>query len=501
MTTIVVPGRSLPNLAAEREECRYLWHPLVLSIVLVWLVPMGSSLGMDESGNWWVIKDGFQTMLQRSRIWPNGTLFNAIVILARSLGGDSDVVMRIPAVLASLCGVYLLYRLGKKLFGPLAAALSCLIFVTMREVVDIASTVRPYSLAILLVIGAMLCLVNWLDTGRSRYAAGYVLLASLTLYATFLYAIMFLVHAAYASVRLRARESAVSGRALMAAWIASGMLLIPLASEVLTSFANRGRHTFLLTPGVSAVLQSVYPPLLAGATGLTLLLALVFRRPLGFSTIPSSTEAWLVAIWAIAPPGILLALALTTDLQLFTGRYYLENAPGVALAGGMLLSRLEPAFMRRFVALTMATCAVLLYGINEHFMRGVDDYRGAVATVREHVGDSRTPVMVVTGFIEGQNLSGVLDPALSDVLFSPVSRYRMPGKLVGLPWTLDRDAEDYMEHLMVTTLQNSPRFVFVGPSTSDFFRWLERHCGILGFADRHYGHYGGIDVFLFERSP
>jgi len=501
MTSLAAPEMSTSAHAAEREESRYLWPPLILSIVLLWFVPIGTSLGLDESGNWWVVKDGFKIMLERSRIWPSGTLFNSLVIAARSLGGDSDVVMRIPAVLAALGAVYLLYRLGNKLFGPLAAMFSCLVFVTMRSVVDVASTVRPYSLAILLVIGAMLCLVNWLDTGRSRYGVGYVFLASLTLYATFLYAIMFLVHAAYALVRIRARESAVSVRALIAAWLASGVLLLPLVPEILASFASRGNHSYLGVPGVYAAFWSVVPPLLAGIVGATLLLFLFVRQPFRGSAIPSSMGAWLIAMWALLPPGILLVLALFTNLQLFADRYYLENAPGVALAAGMLLSRLEPAAMRRFIAAALAIGAFLLHGLSERFMRGADDYRGAVAVVRQEVADSRTPVIVTTGFIEGSTLSDVLNPAMSEVLFSPVRRYRMPGELVAAPIVMDREAEDYMEHLVTTKLQNQPRFLLVGPYTSEIYGWLEGRCRILGFTARGYKQFGDVRVSLFERSP
>jgi hypothetical protein len=111
-------------------------------------------------------------------------------------------------------------------------------------------------------------------------------------------------------------------------------------------------------------------------------------------------------------------------------------------------------------------------------------------------------VIVIPGFFEGRTLSSVLDPALSEVLFAPVLRYGMPGELVVAPGILDREAEDYMERLVLTRLRNQRRFLLVGQKTSESFHdWLEGRCRGLGFTDRLYGNYSGVDVFLFERGP
>jgi hypothetical protein len=66
---------------------------------------------------------------------------------------------------------------------------------------------------------------------------------------------------------------------------------------------------------------------------------------------------------------------------------------------------------------------------------------------------------------------------------------------------MDREAEDYMEHLVTTKLQNQPRFLLVGPYTSEIYGWLEGRCRILGFTARGYKQFGDVRVSLFERSP
>jgi len=371
----------------------------------------------------------------RARVWPGGqsVLFNFFVIGARAIGGESDVAMRIPSLLMAMGTLVLIYRLGKRLAGPPAAVFSCLIFVSMREVIYVASTVRPYALAILLVTGAMLALMNWLDSGGLLYAGVYVVLAALTAYATYLYCLMFLVHAAYAMVRIRMRSTPVRLAALLGAWMVSGVLMLPLAAQILSAYTRRVGETYLPTPNPEEILASVIPPVLAGAIGLGIMVALALRKPMAASFKPFP-QSWLLAVWALTPPAIILVLGFVTDLRLFAGRYYLANAPGVALALGLIVSALEPIWLRRFVASAIVISAILMYGINEHFMRGLYDYRGAVASVREQVKDDpETPVIVMSGFNESQKLANVLDPTFSQPLLAPLLRYRIPGHLVFVP--------------------------------------------------------------------
>ena len=488
---------------AEWEEARYLLPPLILGIILLWIVPLGSSLGLDESGNWWVVKDGVREMLVRARVWPGGqsVLFNFFVIGARSIGGDSDVAMRIPSLLMAMGTLVLIYRLGKRLAGPLAAMFSCLIFVAMREVIYVASTVRPYALAILLVTGAMLALINWLDSGELRYAGVYVVLAALTAYATYLYCMMFLVHASYAIVRMRMRDTRVRPAALIGAWIACGILMLPLAAQVLPAYSRRAGETYLPTPNVEEILASLIPPVVGGAIGLGMILALALRKPMAGSLQPFR-HGWVLAVWALTPPAIILLLGFVTDLQLFAGRYYLANAPGVALVLGLLLSALEPIWLRRFVASAIIISAILMYGVNEHFMRGLFDYRGAVAAVREQVKDDpETPVILTSGFTESQKLANVLDPTLSQPLFAPLLRYQIPGHLVFVPSSpLDED-NPYIDQVFTTTLRNQPKFIVVGLLNAEFLRvWLLGRGRDLGFHVHSHENYTGISVVVFERD-
>jgi len=496
---------------SEAEEARFLWPPLILVLVLLWIVPLSTSLGLDESGNYWVLKDGFHEALVRSQIWP-GTpiIYDALVIAAKALGGNSEIVLRLPALLAGLCSLWILYLLGKRLLGPLAGMLACLVFASLRDVVYVASTVRPYTLAILFVLGAMYCLVRWIDTGALRFGLGYVALAALTIYAHYLFAPIFAVHAVYAAQYLRRSDSKVSPRLLLAAWLATGLLLLPLAADFLKVYSERQRHVYVLAPGVTDLLTSLFPPLLAGSIALGLLLLLVARRPLSvwggppgpgrpLGTAPRPASMFL-ASWILIPPAAIFTVSLLTDTSVFAERFYLSSAPAIALAAGAILRAIQPSQARLFLAGTLAICSILVLGVNENFERGTNDWRGAIAAVNKIVGSKQTPVLVVPGATQARRVEDILNPQMSAVLFAPLERYPVAGRLIRVPLELTPEAEPYLEQIVSTVLAGEREFLLVGLFSSDRYNaWLSGRCRSLGFEHRVVGYYGGIQVVMFER--
>jgi hypothetical protein len=168
----------------------------------------------------------------------------------------------------------------------------------------------------------------------------------------------------------------------------------------------------------------------------------------------------------------------------------------------LILSALEPIWLRRFVASAIVISAILMYGVNENFMRGLFDYRGAVAAMREQVKDEpETPVIMMSGFTESQKLANVLDPTLSQPLFAPLLRYKIPGHLVYAPSSPLEEDNPYIEQVFATTLRNQRKFVVVGLLNAEFLRlWLLGRGRDLGFRIRSHQTYGGVVVTVFERG-
>ena len=492
----------IEDLDAERAECRFLWPPIAIAVILFWIVPLGTGFGGDESSNWWVIKDGLREAIARatgpqSLPGAQSIFYNLLPLAVQALGGQSEIALRLPSVLAMLGAVLLIYKIGLRLIGPLAAMFGCLVFITMGDVVPVASTLRPYALALLCVAGAMLALMNWLDTGKLRHAVAYVLLAALTVYAHDLFALMYAVHGAYVLARWRARDTPVKLGAVILACLASAAALVPLAPAVLRLFANRDEHVYAATPDVWALLAGLVPPALMGAIVLGILMALASGSPVATDWKLSAPASRLLAVWALAPPVILFAVSWSGGTKLFVPRYYLPAAPAVALLAGALIRSVQPAGVRRLIASTILICSLIQFGVLERFARGTEGWRETAQAVRDHVGGRPAPVLAVSSFAEARGPDAVLDPGRSDVLFAPFLRYPTGGRLVRLPWFSEESAK-YVSDTLVPRLREEPEFLLVGLSGAlDYETWFK---GLLGgtFSTRPLGYYGGIKVVLFE---
>jgi hypothetical protein len=496
----------------DRHEATLVWPPLILSILALWIVPLWTSLGLDESGNWWVLKDGWSEMLRRAAMWSGGqsVLFNAFVMAVRQVAGDSDIALRIPSVLMMLGTLVLLYRLGLRLGGPFVGMVSCLALVTQREIVYVASVLRPYALGVFLATAAMLALLNWLDTGRTSWALLYVLCAGLTPYANYVHGSMFLVHAICALGRIYRKQTSVRLWHVAVSWLSCLALMIPLIQQALSLYGRRKQEGYLGAPNLEELFVGMFPVFLVGSILVTIciyLIALWFlgRRHEGDFLLvrnwpnPVAQLAEPI-VWAIVPPLLIVILGLFTDIHLYAGRYYLVNAPGVALLLGMAVRSLAAAPLRRYIPIVIAAGAIISLGFQERFMRGLFDYRGAFAAIQKEVKDADSPVIFVSGFVESGNFANVLDPLLSRALMAPALRYYPFGHLIVVPSLLSQEAENYLEQIFRTQIQQKKQFVVCGLFGAEFYRvWLSGRLWTSGFRIAHHDDYGGVDVIVFEK--
>ena len=239
-----------PSPSGLRRAAFVLGGVALAALVRLWIVPLRFSLSLDEFGTWWASDGGLGEILSRARLFPQSVPYVAIVWLERALGGSGEISLRLPSLLAAGLAAYVLYRLGAELVDRETGLLAAGIFIGFRPIVFAAGDARPYAFAVLAATGAFWMLVRWLARGRAADAAGYALLATAAVYFQYLFATMFLVHAAYAFRRGRRREPgrAASARQVSCVAAAIAILCAPAAVWVLAIARDRTAHAFAAMP-------------------------------------------------------------------------------------------------------------------------------------------------------------------------------------------------------------------------------------------------------------
>jgi hypothetical protein len=495
-----IQRETLPMDSRERVFYQLLTAWAVLTL---WVLPIRSSFWLDETGTYWIIKDGLANLFARAMASSGESpLYYLVAWLAHFVPGRTEAILRLPSLIAMIAANWLLYKLAARLFDVETAPFVVLVFACSEQMAFAAADARPYALGLFFLIASAWMLVRWLDSGRLLYGVGYVWLAALTIYTHVFLAIALVAYGIYALYR--SREGVVKRSALFAAWMVSGLLSLPLIPQLLAMYRARGSHSPLGAPNVSEFLAALAPPVLAASIGLGLLIRWISspRRPLerGENITAPKESVILAAGWALLPLGILYLFSVFTQSDLFLPRYYASAAPGLALLFGWWIRAAVPAFARAFVASALIVCATLSFSQLQH---GKENWAGAMAKVRELTSAGDTPVLMASGFLEATDAEALNQPKLREVLFAPLALYPAGARVIPLPRRLDEKSMLYLETIVAADLLYRTRFVLVceWDERITYGLWLRGRLAPQGFRSVSQGNFGDLGVLLFSREP
>jgi 4-amino-4-deoxy-L-arabinose transferase-like glycosyltransferase len=483
----------------EPGHVRSLSIATAFAIVGLWLVPLFSSLWVDELGTWWVVKDGLGDAVDRAfRFHGQSPLYYAIVWAFRTVGGNSEAVLRLPSLIAAAVSVVLLYRLARTLIGREAARLAVLVFAAGQVVAFEASEARPYAMATTAVIASTYVLVRWLDDGhRWDLALGYALLAVTVVWLHYLFALALVPHALYAFMRLRRRETEVPVRRLAAVALLVTAGVLPLAVQLASLWDRRSSLSIPSDGSVAGLAFVLVPPVLAASLFLGSLLARAQGRVLIEPVRARSSTLVLLSSWLVFPVVTLYLVSALTPLTFLSPRYFASVAPAAALIAGWGVASLQPAAARRIVAIALALLSILAFGGT---LKNGEDWQGAAAFEREHA-DPDTIVLVHPALVESAQLDWFSDPEKRSYLLSVQSYYPMVGRVTPMPYVLDDAARGYLEGLVTGELAGVDRFLLVTRYTQVPYRdWLDGRLTPDGYRSTVIGTFGVITIFEFSRS-
>jgi hypothetical protein len=436
---------------------------LALAIGLFWVVPMRSSLWLDETGTVWAIRGTLRETIARA-FYPGqpSVLFSVVTWLVVAVGGLHEITLRVPSLVAAVIAALGVYWLVRRFGDASQSLLATALFATYGTVAFAAADARPYAPALMAVVWAMLLLVRWCETGRAVFGIAWAAAAVLGVYFHYLAATMLPVFIFYVIRQDRLRRPSRAGLLGMSALLC--VLLLALLPHAAQLWRMRVEHSFAGMPELRDVIDAlVYYRLAAGILVGTVVARLLYpdfevRRQRLFTRAHS-----FLASWYLFPVLSLLVLSLFSEAKMFVPRYYLWGVPGLAILTASALSAVHPLSARRVMGLVvlLAFCARRFpAGDAGH---GGENWRGALSAAKASMAQTGATLLLRSGFPE-MPLVGVGESSMDDPLMAPLAMYPVAGKAVLVPcWLQDADRRRLEEIVSGLVDRRSP-FVFVSPN-------------------------------------
>jgi hypothetical protein len=445
-------------------------------ILFQWVIPMVSSLWIDELGTFWVIDGDLGSTVDRAwRFHGQTPLYYALVWLTTRVFGTSELVMRLPSLIAMAGASVVLFRMTQRMFDRSAAMLATAGFIVIPAIAGAAGDARPYALAMLTALVATDLLDRWHRNPSSWLAAGYGLAAAAVVYSHYVFATILVAHLAYhvwqmrraPDQRRRRRGTAVAGVTFLLA-------LAPTFPQVAALLGRRDELTFSSTPGFEDLVAIWVLP----TTAVVLLAALIWRlvtAPSEVRPLPAAPVV-LATLGFVVPPVTLFLMGQLSDVVLWTRRYWMVAFPFGAILIGAMLARLlaTPDRVRRG-ALVILALGVLS---TSSFNHSVEDWRGAIASANAAIGEPDTPVLMYVNLIEAVNPDYLEDPERRSYLSSPAAYYPIEGVVTPMPWAFPTDTYPERVAPLLGSIADEPKVVIVAnrsggaASTAYLSGWL-----------------------------
>jgi hypothetical protein len=483
--------------AEERLHAPFLWTCTVLVIVALWLRPITSSLWNDEFGTWWVVNGDLHDLVRRAEaVQGQSPLYYAVAWVAKLVAGRSELGLRFPSFVFALGAVWLIHRIGRRLFDRETARIAVLAFAVWPSVVFAASDARPYALGVLVVTAAMFALIRWLDDGRVGTAIAYVVCAVLMPYVHPVFGVVLIPGWWYAAARIRERSTSVPSRAVVASALWIAVLSIPVLLELVHLWQRREISSLPHSATLTWLVELVIPPAFVGGAVIAGLMWLARHASRGDgAAVPRSTIVLLLG-WLLIPLGILAVLSIALSIDLLEARYLVCTAPAAALLIARVARSIEPSRTRRIVVMAVVLLSVLdLAGPMKS-----GDFRGAAELV-DRVSTPGAAVLIPSGFQESVQASWFSDPERKDLLTAATSFYPIVGRVTPLPAVLDEGTIELVRTQVGSALQDATTAVVLLPADPAYGPWFDQYMTERGWTGTVVGTASPWTVMEFTRVP
>ena len=436
-----------------------------LVVFLGWVVPITHSLWIDETMTYWFVKDGIQLTVERAYSSNNFSPYYAVAWLAVQLGGQSEIALRLPSIVAMSVATLFIHRIGTRLCDEETGFLACVVFVGIYDVSFAAADARTYAFTLMAMTGAVLAALRWMDGARLWDGVALVLSAALTFYGHVLLGLGLVVPILFILQRTTQKARFVAMLAMV------GLLLIPLAIQMRAFMAMGTAYMWAGTPNLPQLLAAIAPPQLFAPFIVGLVAAYVTHANVRSLWKPAKSVVAMLLVWLLFVPTVFFLVSRTTGIEVFLPRYLLSTSPAVALLLACFIRCFSPITVRRVVVGVMAGLSLTGWMLSSGFHRG-EDWRRAMAVVREHTEGTNVPLVVASCFVEARSPKDLDNPLLKEALFAPLAFYPAPGKVIRMPRDLD---EDHARQVFERDLAWETRFLLLTCGETETAQWMTRY--------------------------
>ncbi len=512
---------------------------LALCILRLWLMPLGAGFWIDEMATVFVVQHGAADPSLAAAPQVPYSAYYWLPRAAQALFGSSEVVYRLPSVLAMAIAIALIAKLGARLIHPSAAWFAVFACLALAPFNYLAADARPYGLGVCIAAAGVLTLVRWFDFGHWRDGLLFVFLGALLWRVHLIFWPFYLVFAGYALARLGAGKTRAGWVRTAALFAVIGISLAPVLVDALALQRSAGAHVIVKPPSfhefehtlrwnyvlafgigawlVARALKALGAKALLGAgdrdPGAGALAAvsapdfspsdkLSAGLPVSKSSLPGAPgpDSWppkepktgisrsalgLILAWWLCPPVSLYVYSLATGQSVYVRRYYSLMLAGTALAATAAAARSIPPTRWKSMAALLGLGALVCLGQWNRVWPWHErsDWRAAAQAVNASLLDSETPVICPSPFVEGRPPIWRPDYHMPGFLYSHLPVYPIRGRVYLFPF--------------VTTDEAAQRISVAPPDLDQYAAGLTRDALV---RSRRFMVYGGNGAVRFWRK-
>jgi hypothetical protein len=466
-------------------------------------MPLPSSFWVDEMASVFVAQHGPGDPSLRIAPQVADSLYYFLPSIAERLFGSSEISFRLASVGAMLLALMAIGRIASSLIHSQAGWLAVFLCMAVRDFNFQAADARPYALGSLVLSGSILALIQWLDSGRTRDALVFAVLAAALWWTHLVFWPFYAVFAVYGLFRIRKENLDISGLQIACVALIVLAALLPVSFRAISLLHGAAWHVIAPRPSTGDLSDQLRLGLLTGVFTLFALLNRWFRWVPEAGVVDRSSMVLVFAWWLIDPLALFL-FSKGTATSLFVARYMVIALPGAALVACAIVRMFIPARLWQPVAACVGIAVLLLGGHwNRIWPQHRDsDWRTASQKLRAWSASDDVPVICPSPFVEARVPVWRPDYPAASFLYAHLSVYPIAGRVYPFPFEWSQDAAEFAHRLTTDTLLQAGRFAIYGGDRNVRFwcDWFAAQPEFTTWNSKALCHFGDVEVVVFNKT-